>query len=343
MRRNLTILAIIMMGALIWIGCQQTAVTSAKVYIQQQNYEKAIEQAELAIKTNSKDPDAYFVAGEAYGYIGEYRKMNEAFNQSLKLSPKNEAAITQQKNKYYVDLFNAGATAIKNDKLDVAKENYLLCTELIPDRGAAFTNLALVYSLMKDDEKAIELYKKAIALDPEDLNVQTTLGIIYYRDKMYDEAIDVFQKVITKAEKGSENYNKAIYHIAYSYDMKGDTDQAIETYKSALESNPDDKDLLFNLGRLYFSKEKLDDAIVMFKKVIELDPNDDESYLNVGQALIGGKNYQDALPYYEKAVELNPETYVGWYNLAVCYIQTGQREKGEAAFAKAEKLKPETE
>lgn len=343
MKRNLTILAILMMGALVWIGCQQTAVTSAKVYIQQQNYEKAIEQAELAIKTNSKDPDAYFVAGEAYGYIGEYRKMNDAFNQSLKISSKNEQAITQQRNKYYVDLFNAGATAIKNNKLDVAKENYELCTELMPDRGAAYTNLALVYTLMKDDEKAIELYKKAIKLDPSDLNVQTTLGIIYYRDKMYDEAIEVFQEVIAKAEKGSENYNKAIYHTAYSYDMSGDKEKAIETYQSALESNPEDKDLLFNLGRLYFMQENLSDAIVMFKKVIDLDPGDAESYLNVGQAFIGEKHYEEAIPYYEKAVELKPESYVGWYNLAVCYIQTGQREKGEAAFAKAEKLKPETE
>jgi len=341
MKRHFIITALLAAAVVFWSGCQQTAVTSAKVYIQQQNYEKAIEQAELAIQSNPNDAEAHYVAGQAYGYVGEFRKMNEAFNTSLELSPKRETEITYYKNKYYADLFNLGADAIRNNELDTAKEKYELCIDMIPDNGAAYTNLALVHTLLEEDSIAIELYKKAIALDPEDLNIQVTLGMIYYREKMYDEAIATFEDVLTKAEPGSENYNKSIYHIAYSYDLMGDRDKAIETYFAALETNPEDKDLLFNLGRLYFLQERLDDSIEMFKKVIELDPEDFESQLNVGQALIEGKKYAEAIPFYEKAVELNPDTYTGWYNLAICYIQVGEREKGVNAFARAEELKPE--
>ena len=340
MRRIFFFLTLVLGGILLWNGCQQTAVTSAKVYIQQQNYEKAIEQAELAIKTNPNDAEAYFVAGEAYGYVGEYLKMNEAFKKSLAISPKRAPEIEQIKNKYYAELFNTGATAIKNNKLDVAEQNYKICIELFPERAAAYTNLALVYTLRKEDDQAIALYKQAIERDPSDLNVQVMLGVIYYRDQLYDDAIAVFRNVVEKAEKGSENYNKAIYHIAYSYDLKGDRDQAIATYQAALETNPNDKDLLFNLGRLYFLQEKYDQAIEMFKRVIAIDPNDFESYLNVGQALIEGAHFAEAIPFYEKAVELNPESYHAWFNLGVCYVRTGQPKKGEDAFAKADAVKP---
>ena len=342
--KRFTLIAVVLTAfTIFWVGCQQTAVTSAKVYIQQQNYEKAIEQGELAVKTNPGDPEAHFVLGQAYGLVGEYRKMNEAFTKSLDASPKSEAAIKQQRNKYYVDLFNAGANAIKNNELDQAEENYSICTAMIPDRSGAYTNLALVYNLKENPQLAMANYEKAIELDPEDLKVRLQLGMVMYREgsndkSMYPKAIEVFQYILEHAEPGSEEYNQALLHIAYSYDLMGDQAKAIETYMKAISENPDDKDIWFNLGRLYFMQENFDKAIESFTEVIRLAPEDFESNLNVAQALLEMEKWAEAIPYYEKAVEVNPESAIAWNNLGVCYIRTGQPVKGKAAFDRATAL-----
>lgn len=351
MKRLFTLFALITMLALIGAGCQQTAVTSAKVYIQQGQYEKALEQSQIAVDTNPKDAAAWFVLGQTQGLLGNYREMNEAFEKSLALSPVHAEEIAQQRNKYYVDLFNSGATAIKNNNYEKAKDNFLLCTEMLPEKSEAFTNLALVYSLMEQDSLAIETYKQAIERAPDNLDVKTTLGIVYYRNQMYDEAIEVLQDVVDNAEPASDAYNKAIIHIAYSYDLKDEKDKAIEIYTDVLETDPDNADLWFNLGRLYYmmgqNLEKEDPqradffekAIDAFSEVIRIAPDDFQSNLNVAQALLEMEKWEEAIPYYEKAVELNPESQIAWNNLGVCYVRTGQTQKGQEAFDKAEALK----
>jgi protein O-GlcNAc transferase len=351
MKRFFTLFVVVTVLALIAAGCQQTAVTSAKVYIQQGQYEKALEQCELAVKTNPKDPAAWFVMGQTQGLLGNYREMNNAFKKSLEISPIHQTEITQQRNKYYVDLFNSGAGAIKNNDYQKAKDNFILCTEMVPEKSEAFTNLALIYSLTNEDSLAILTYRQSIEKDPSNLEVQSTLGIVYYRNKMYDEAIKVLQGVVAKAEPGSDVYNKAIQNIAYSYDLKDEKDKAIEIYTDVLKSRPDDADTWFNLGRLYFMQgqnldkedpkraEMFEKAIKAFKEVIRISPDDFDSNLNVAQAMLEMEKWTEAVPYYEKAVELNSRSQLAWNNLGVCYVRTGKMDEGKAAFEKAEALK----
>ena len=57
MKREFTILCVVLLGAiLLFTQCQQTEITSAKVYMQQANYDKAIEQCKLAIEKVPANP-----------------------------------------------------------------------------------------------------------------------------------------------------------------------------------------------------------------------------------------------------------------------------------------------
>ena len=147
-------------------------------------------------------------------------------------------------------------------------------------------------------------------------------------------------------------------------------DKALETYQKALEVNPDNMDLVFNLGRLYFLQEDYDAAIAQFDKVIATNPEDFDANINVGNAYLSiadhmrrkaveeeeaGKTFSDkdiedlknkiaelhnqAIPYFEKAVSLRPDNSNAWYNLGVAYVNCGMAEKGAEAFDKAEELK----
>ena len=111
--KKLLIIAGLMLLVIMATGCQQTAVTSAKVYMQQSNYDKAIEQCKLAIQEIPNNPEAYFIMGEAYSAKRMYREMNEAFKKSLESSKKFELDIERTRDKNWRDLFNGGVGYVK--------------------------------------------------------------------------------------------------------------------------------------------------------------------------------------------------------------------------------------
>ncbi len=336
----LTILGIIASLAVsFFINCQQTAVTSAKVYMQQSNYDKAIEQCKAAIKQMPNNAEAYFVLGEAYGQKRMHHEMNEAFKKSLQFSQNHAQEIKQERLKYWVGIFNSGVALTKQNKPREAIKKFSLAAELLPDKTESYKNLAYAYSIVNDDSSAIQTYLKAIKIDPNDLELKDLLGLFYYRAKQYKKAIEVLKEVIAKADPTSKVYKDAIYNLAYSYDFTGQSDKALETYRSALKAAPEDKDLLFNMGRLYFMQKNYDMAIEKFQEVIKIDSTDFDANLDIGNAYLQLEKFKEAIPYFEKATQLKPDNANAWNNLGVAYVRAGFPKKGKAAFDKADELK----
>ena len=72
--------------------------------------------------------------------------------------------------------------------------------------------------------------------------------------------------------------------------------------------------ILFNIiGACYSGLMNHDDAIVSYKKAIENNPQYADSYYNLGNQLKVLENLDDAIYYYKKAIEINPN-YVNAYN-----------------------------
>ena len=242
----LLLLTFSIVGIVLISGCSNPEVTAAKVYMQQNNYEKAIERSLKAVEQNPSDAEAYFILGQAYGQKSMYKEMNDSFNKSLEISPKFSTDIEAQQIKFWQNLFVSGVSSIKQNKLELALEQFNLAIKILPNRTEAYKNLAYTYSQLDDDSSAIQVYKEALKIDPDDLEVQTSLGIFYYRVKDYQKAIEVLDSVFQKAEPGSKEYTDALYHLCYSYDLTDQSDKAIETYQIALGMSPDDKDLIFS-------------------------------------------------------------------------------------------------
>lgn len=333
----LTFLAIAV-GALLLTSCQSTAVTSAKVYMQQSNWDKAIEQCNLALQTNPNDAEAYFVLGKAYQKQKMYKEANDALLKSAELSPKNEIEIHNLRENIWVSLFNDGVNAIRAGKTDNAIESFNTAIEIKPGKLEAYKNLAYTYSQADNDSMAICTYKKALTVDSTDVEIKNFLGTLYYRNKDYDNSITMLNQVIQDGDPKSKIYSEALLTIAYAYDLSGDSEKALSTYQSALEKDPANKDLWFNMARLLFMQEKYEEAIESFKKVLEYDAEDFDSYMNIGNALLKLEKFDESIPYYEKATQLKADNANAWNNLGIAYVRAGKADEGKAAFAKADEL-----
>lgn len=360
---KLLMVTLLVFAALYYVGCQSTALTSAKLYIQQENYPKAIEQLQIEVKQNPQNAEAWYLLGYTQAMLGNFKEMNEAFEKSLAISNKFEKDISTVRRKYWIDNFNLGVRNLQANKFEEAIKNFEVATMIDPKDANAYKNLGYAYIKLGNDEKAIEAYEKALKYDSTDTRTMLTLGIEYQRLQKYDKAAEMFSRVLALEPTNSD----ALANLAMVYDLKGESEKALEAYNNALAKNPDDTDLYFNRGLLFYRKEKFDEAVKDFEKVLLNNPKDFEalfymgsSYLNLGDRLKkervaleeqGKKDskikelaekekkyYEEALKYLEKARDLKPDDANVWNNLGIAYVRLGMSEKGMEAFQKVEEL-----
>mgnify|MGYP001101391208 CR=1 FL=1 len=146
--------------AVVGLGCQRSTLTAAKLYIKQQQPQKAKEQLAEALKLEPENAEAHFLMGKLLAAEGHYTEMVEHLDRAAGLSPKFQTEAEQTRRHYWAREYNAGVSYAQGERPDFGKalrsfHNATLIEErrnrvntlyedLKDNRGAA--NLAL-YSL----------------------------------------------------------------------------------------------------------------------------------------------------------------------------------------------------
>jgi len=346
------------------LGCQPKEITSAKIYIQKRNWQKAIELLEQAVVTHPNNPEGHFLLGQAYGDQSRYREMKKQFGESLGISPKFQPAILQTIENHWITLYNKGIKA-QNDRNFKLAENLLKTAILIdPSKREAYNTLAANYIEANQPRQALLIYEKLLKETPDDINLLIATGNLFYIQKRFDDVVRVLKKVL----EIEPDHRDAMANLALSYDSLGKTDEALTAYQKAVKANPLDKDLIFLLGVHHYNRSHFTKAIELFKQVLELSPGEFESTSNIGNAylsiaedlrakikslanstLTAGEiqqlkteailTYMKVIPYFKKALEMQPHHPTLWINLGVAYVNSGENEKGQEALLKAEEWK----
>lgn len=357
-------LLVLMVGFLLY-GCRSKEVESALIYInQQKDWDKAMEQLQIAVQINPGDLEAHVLLAEGYGQFSDYEKMVNEFDISEKLmanapNPTFQNKITTLRDQYWRICFNKGVKNAKADSLDAAKVDFENCIVIDAKRPESYKNLAYVNVRLDDFDEAIRIYNEALKIDPKDNEALTSLANLYFNKKQYEKSVEICDRILAITPDNVE----ATAQKAMSYDFLNDSEKAFQAYEEALAKEPNNKDLIFNLGRLYYQKKNYEKAIENFTKVLEAAPDDFEANINIGNAYLLEadsviKKYRDmndkqikkvqkefeadtetskefsknAIPYLEKAVVLSPDNQLAWYNLAVAYVRGGESTRGEACF-----------
>jgi len=346
------------------LGCQPKEITSAKIYIQKRNWQKAIELLEQAVVAHPNNPEGHFLLGQAYGDQSRYRAMKKQFGESLGISTKFKPAILQSIENHWITHYSKGIKA-QNDRNFKLAEN-LLKTAIIIDPGKreAYNTLAANYIDTNQPRQALLIYKKLLKETPDDLNLLIATGNLFYIQKRFDNVVRILKKVL----EIEPDHRDAMANLALSYDSLGKTDEALTAYQKAVAANPFDNDLVFLLGVHHYNLSHFTKAIELFERVLELSPGEFESTSNIGNAYLSiaedlrakikslangtftaGEiqqlkteailTYTKVIPYFKKALEMQPHHPTLWINLGVAYVTSGENEKGQEALLKAEEWK----
>jgi len=84
------------------------------------------------------------------------------------------------------------------------------------------------------------------------------------------------------------------------YQMAGDLDRAIETYKRSIEACPTAEAHTF-LGWTYSFQNRIDEATAECLRAIEIDPEFGNPYNDIGVYLMQQDKFDEAVPWLEKA------------------------------------------
>ncbi|KAF5434593.1 Tetratricopeptide (TPR) repeat containing protein, partial [Candidatus Methanophagaceae archaeon] len=184
----------------------------------------------------------------------------------------------------------------------------------------AYYNRGNAYGKLKQHEKAIEDYSKAIELDLKYADAYNNRGNAYDDLKQYKRAIGDYNKAIELNPK----YAMAYYNRGNAYGKLKQHEKAIEDYSKAIELDPKYADAYNNRGNAYGELQQYEEAFEDYNKAIELNPNDADAYNNRGTACDELQHQEEAVGDYNKAIELNPNFAHAYANRGITQLQTNE-------------------
>ncbi|MBP2681098.1 MAG: Type phosphodiesterase / nucleotide pyrophosphatase [Candidatus Krumholzibacteriota bacterium] len=148
---------------------------------------------------------------------------------------------------------------------------------ITPESPDAYNNLGQRYQEQGQYDKAIEQFKKALAINPNFPGALNNIGVCYGKIKEYGLA----EAALTKAISLKKDDVYAMNNLAIMYMETGNLGKAIEYGEMAVRTEPSYANGHLTLGSVYATARDLDRAEVEFARALELDPTSRNARANL--------------------------------------------------------------
>ena len=217
-----------------------------------------------------------------------------------------------------------GILAYQTGNIDSAKDYLIKAIETNP-KEVYYKDLAGMLFDSGNKQDAIYYYKKILELNINDIQSWFNLGLAYMETKNIDEAIKSFTSVVNINPDDSETLG--ILGNLY-LNNKRDPVNAIAYFQKALSLKPDNHITCFNLGLAYASMDNLDMAMGIYQNALAIKPDFAEAYINLGAAYIGKNEINKAIECYKKGIDLFPDNDSLLFNLGCALLRTKDMDQG---------------
>jgi tetratricopeptide (TPR) repeat protein len=202
-----------------------TALSAGRFAIAISYFEKVV--ASLP-KGSKAQGDIYLRIGEAYRHTGDLSNAIAALQKAREILPENGGVLT-----------TLGLVLGDAERWSEARQVYEAVLKLDPNNGVALNNLAFLLCEHGGDlDDALTKAQRAKQLLPDLNEVSDTLGWIYLKKNLTDNALDIFKDLVNKVPA----YAVFRYHLGMAYSQKGDKTRALKELQDALKCNPTKED-----------------------------------------------------------------------------------------------------
>jgi len=200
----------------------------------------------------------------------------------------------------------------KIEKFDLAETSYKRASSKARMYLEPLERLAVLYEETEDKGKRLEVLEKMNTLSPLNHKRKIDIGDAYVdlgdaitARNYYDAAVGVVRK------HARDQVVASLMEVGKKV-MQVDPEQGIGYMSEAMEMKSGDFSMqdmwMFNeIGRHLRKQGRLEEAIGYYTNALEIDPENEGLFYNLAMAYLQGKRYFKALEYAQKAVEKNPE------------------------------------
>jgi tetratricopeptide (TPR) repeat protein len=246
-------------------GCRSAHTTSAILYIDEQNYDKAVQVIHEGFEYRDDEPDAFYYLGEAYSHLAEeavedddfpeaqknYELAYEAYRRAESLDPagykeKSETALVYN----YNNRIRQASLDWQESYYEQAEGHMRLAFAALPDSMAPIKNIARMKMQMSNEPDFADK-----------------------REAMLTESLTLLDQVLTKYPEAYElQLNKA--NVLAALDRG---DEALVIFDTLLEEHGDDTGLLLDIANLAIDQGDYARAADFYVKVVDLNEADTDA------------------------------------------------------------------
>ncbi|QTD41619.1 lipopolysaccharide assembly protein LapB [Sporosarcina sp. Te-1] len=193
--------------------------------LQQGEYEKAIEAFVKAAEQEPDNPIGYINLGNVFTAVGDVERAERFFQKALTLDEEAVAAYYGLANLYY-----------NNGRFDEAAKLYEKAVRNGMEQADAYFMLGKSLERDGNDKLALPYLQRGLELDPADLEIKLSYGILLAKLELFTEAEKVLRELV--------------------------------------EQDPDHPDAHYNLGMVYaVSTDRKEDALLHLERAFTIEPD----------------------------------------------------------------------
>jgi len=277
--------------------CGSAEATSAKLYMQQKQWQKAEESLMKELAKNDKNEEAWFLLGQTRLEMKKYGGMNEAYTKALSLGDAHKAEISRNRLAIWAMSYNEGVAYYNKGRdtaayYDKSLESFATGISMEPDSSSTYYVAALAHYAKKDFSGATQKLETALQKKPDFADAARFLGQIHYQsgiDKL--EAKDqagadaAFMKATTAFEtayKTDPTSPDNITNLIEVYERTRQSDKALNLTRDAVAKDPKNKLYRYAYGVFLLKQEKFPESIEQFQEAVNIDPNYGDATYNLG-------------------------------------------------------------
>lgn len=276
------------------------------------DYDTAIKYYNEVKRVDSRE-DLYENLAMCYAQKKEYEKAKQLLTEAKEKYPNNEnisKLLTGVNEDISADILDNAYEAYNSQNYTKAIELY----QSLPESTDTLLGLAATYQGMKNDDVALEYYKKALDSSPSNTDIAYSIGALYANKENYSEAKTYFEKAV-KLNPNNTMAKDALLDMTDVINQNAvvEATKLVESEKyydalillnKVLEENPKNADAYYYKASIYDIQKKYQQAIDNYKKSLEYNPNQDVTYYLIAIDYENLNSPKTALGYYKKFLEL---------------------------------------
>lgn len=253
----------------------------------------AITYYKQSITMDRQNIDAYINLSQCYRQKHRYADAYDIIKKAAEIDANNQLVKTQAdaiEKEYAVSIYNNATNAYESGNYETAIEMYL---QVKPQTVQSTLGIAGAYQALGNNQKAIEYYKLAMSIEPNNADIPYYIAAIYVNSNDFENAEQYIKLALSKNPAHSKTKELESYIISKK------TESLMETAVKVFED------------------EKYQEAVSLFDKVIQLSPNDANAYYYRALSFDALKNYQKAINDYKTVIRISPQMSIAYYLIAV--------------------------